>query len=53
MVCSNCNEARHPQDLARIPRTEQPPRFAQPEPTDVEIEVDWVAEDVGVQDNEV
>lgn len=53
LVCSDCNEPRHPQDLARIPRVEQPPKIVQPEPADVEIEVDWVAEDVGVQDNEV
>jgi hypothetical protein len=49
MVCPKDMETRHPQDFARIPRTEKPIPWARPEPTVVERDVDWVASDVGTQ----
>lgn len=49
-VCESCWESRHPQDFARIPRTEQPLPWTRPEPADVEIDVDYVDSSVGVQE---
>jgi hypothetical protein len=48
-VCGECFETRHPRDFERIPRTESPPPWTRPEPTDIEIDVPYVDDTVGVQ----
>lgn len=37
--CDLCWEARHPQDFIRAPNTELPPKWTQPEPAEIFIEV--------------
>ena len=49
-VCSECWEPRHPQDLARIPRTEKAPPWTRPEPGDTEVDVDYIDSSTGVQE---
>jgi len=37
MVCKEDWEPRHPQDFAKIPRTEQPLPWTRPEPADIDV----------------
>ncbi len=37
MVCSADFEHRHPQDFAKIPRTERPVPWARPRPIDIDV----------------
>lgn len=41
MVCKEDWEMRHPQDLARVPRTERALEWTRPGPPDVEISVSY------------
>ena len=49
-VCGDCWEPRHPSDLIRIPRTEKAPPWTRPEPEDVEVDVDYIDENIGTQE---
>ena len=51
-VCGDCFETRHPQDFAKIPRTEKPIPWSSPEPQDVEISVSYNTTD-GVQQSTI
>lgn len=53
MVCEPCYDVRHPQDFARIPRTERPLPWTRPEPEDTFITVDYIATSVGTQDTTI
>lgn len=41
MVCKNCWEPRHPQDLIKIPKDDQSVPWSRPEPDDVFIDVNY------------
>lgn len=49
MVCGECFEHRHPQDLIKIPKDDQSVPWTRSEPADVFIEVTTVAPTVGTQ----
>ena len=53
MVCSDCWEPRHPQDFAKIPRTEKALPWTRPEPADVFVTVDYVSSTVGTQESTI
>lgn len=41
MVCSQCLESRHPQDLIRVPKEEISPPWSRPEATEVFVSVTY------------
>lgn len=49
MVCTDCWEPRHPQDLIKIPKDDQSIPWARPEPADVFITVTTVSASTGTQ----
>lgn len=49
MVCKDCWEPRHPQDLIKIPKDDQQIPWARPEPADVFITVTPVSAGTGTQ----
>lgn len=53
MVCKDCWEPRHPQDFVKVRIDEQALPWTRPEPTDTFIDVDYVADTVGVQENTI
>lgn len=53
MVCEQDWETRHPMDFQKVPRPEKAPSWTRPEPTDVELEVDYIATTVGVQETTI
>jgi len=53
MVCEPCWEPRHPQDFAKIPRTEKAPPWTRPEPTDEFVTVDYISTSVGTQETTI
>lgn len=53
MVCKECWEPRHPQELLRIPKDDQKVPWTRPEPADVFIEPNYVSSSVGTQDSTV
>jgi len=46
MVCSECWEPRHPQDMIGYSRQEQAPPWTRPERAEVEIMTDWQETDL-------
>jgi hypothetical protein len=48
-VCKECWEPRHPQDLIGNPRTESPPPWTRPEPTDGDASPTYISSSIGVQ----
>ena len=58
MVCKgpgthDCFEYRHPQDLIRIPKEDTSVPWTRPEPEDEFVSVTYVAESVGIQQNDI
>lgn len=49
MCCHLCWEMRHPQDLIKVPKEDTSVPWSRPEPTDVFVEVPYVASTVGTQ----
>lgn len=49
MVCKDCFEHRHPQDLIKVPKDTQSVPWSRPEPVDVFVSVTYVAGTVGQQ----
>ena len=52
-VRSGCFEHRHPQDFVRTVVDNQSVEFTRPEPADVFVEVDYIDETVGTQENTI
>lgn len=53
MVCNECWEPRHPQDLTKAVKESPPLPWTSPEPADVFVETNYVGAGVGVQPPEV
>jgi hypothetical protein len=52
MVCKDDWEPRHPQDYARVPRTEKAPEWTRPEQPDTYIDVTYDTSS-GIQENTI
>ena len=53
IVCEEDFESRHPQDFAKIPRTEKAIPWARPEKTDTFVDVDYISSSEGVQETTI
>jgi hypothetical protein len=53
LVCKEDFELRHPMDFIRVPTESKPLLFTAPEPTETEVDVDYVADTVGTQDRSI
>ena len=53
MVCDECFDHRHPQDFAKVPRTEKPLPWTRPENPDTFVDVDYIDTSVGNQETTI